>query len=305
MVYDISFQDVAQGNIQLFGAFFSAIKSFISELDLKGSIKLNGIDLEDYQVFINHIDEIQVDFVIIADKNDEKLLNRMRPKIEKIILEHKELFFGWSNVVEFKVLDQPLLELISSKRKLVDEKALQNNNGATISSDLIEKSHDHEEIKQNLIAERKILMERWKKIRNLNQKVEITKKLIEISDKLRDHNVWTEWKRKLNEVQKELSDLKIKMRYFLTQTKDNLTMAIRNLGNNSLKSGNYRDVYSNLYSFCSKLKRVSDAKTYYKYLNLTKILADKEDISDEEFSRKISEISAMSDTIEDYFLHPN
>ena len=141
MVYDISFQDVAKGNVQLFGAFFSAIKSFISELHLGGSMILKGIDLDDYQVFINRIDEIQVDFVIIADKDDEKLLNRMRPKIEKIILEHKELFFGWSNVTEFKVLDQPLLELISSKRKLVDEKSLQPSNGTTISPQLIEKSH--------------------------------------------------------------------------------------------------------------------------------------------------------------------
>lgn len=302
MVYDISFQDVAKGNVQLFGAFFSAIKSFISELHLGGSMLLKGIDLDDYQVFINRMDEIQADFVIIADKDDEKLLNKIRPKIERIILERKELFLGWSNVTEFKVLDQPLLELISSKRRLFDEKTYQQGNGKTIAPELIEKSHDHGEAKQNIIAERKILIERREKIRNLHQKLDITKKIIELSDKLRDHDAWAAWKAKQKDVEKEISDLKIKMNYYLTQTKDNLTIAINRLGNGSLKSGNYRDAYINLYSFCSKLKEVSDAKTHYKYLNLAKILAEKESVSDEEFSQKVSEISSMSDKIEDYFI---
>ena len=150
MVYDISFQDVAKGNIQLFAAFFSAIKTFISELRLGGSMQLKGIDLDEYQVYINKIDEIQIDFVIIADKGDDKLLKKVRPRIEKIILEHKELFFGWSDISEFRVLDQPLLELISSMKRLIDETSLQRNGEKTISPELIEQSHDDEQIRQNI-----------------------------------------------------------------------------------------------------------------------------------------------------------
>ena len=108
--------------MEMFGAFFSAIKSYISEILLEGSKELRTIELGDYIIFTSLIPATNSDLVIIADKEDYKLLKKIFPKLLKIILSHKELFIEWrADVNEFLILDKPLTDLIHSKKQLIRE----------------------------------------------------------------------------------------------------------------------------------------------------------------------------------------
>ena len=125
LLYDKNFQDVSDGKLEMFSAFFSALKSFISEMVLSGSKELKNIELGDYFVLITFIPETESDLVIIADKEDNKTINKLVPKLVRIILNYKELFINWDQRVKtFKILDKPLTELILSKKKLVEGTSL-------------------------------------------------------------------------------------------------------------------------------------------------------------------------------------
>ncbi len=69
----------------------------------------------------------------------------------------------------------------------------------------------------------------------------------------------------------------------------------------TLIEGDFKDVYSNLYSFSSKLKNFAPVEVYEKYHHLASKLINRKEISAEEFSLVIDEISNMDENIESYF----
>ena len=138
----------------MFSAFFSALKSFISEMVLSGSKELKNIELGDYFVLITNIAETESDLVIIADREDNKAINKLIPKIVKIILDYKELFINWDQSVKtFKILDKPLTDLILSKRKLVEGTSLVEKQDVVLKSIWSHKKDLSDEVKQSLEGE--------------------------------------------------------------------------------------------------------------------------------------------------------
>ena len=120
LIYDKSFQDISVGKIEMFSSFFSAIKAFISELVLEESLdrskELTSIELKDYTVLVTSLPKVKVDMVIIADKEDSKSVNKVIPKLIKLLNKYEQLFLSWDgNKDEFSILDHPLTE------KLKDE----------------------------------------------------------------------------------------------------------------------------------------------------------------------------------------
>ena len=176
LLYNKIFQDVSDGKVEMFGAFFSAIKSYISEIKLTRSKELKTIELGDYFIFTTLIPETKSDLVIIADKEDYKLIKKLFPKIIKIILNHKELFIEWrANVNEFLILDKPLTDLIYSKKKLVGETEssfLEDFGIKKLLKSLIsQKKEVSEKIEDNLVKEKDYLSTRLKRINNYFQKL--------------------------------------------------------------------------------------------------------------------------------------
>ena len=59
-MYDKSFQDVSSGKMELFSSFFSAVKTFISEIVLEGSKELKNIEMGDYTIVVSSIKDMKL-----------------------------------------------------------------------------------------------------------------------------------------------------------------------------------------------------------------------------------------------------
>lgn len=301
LLYDKNFQDVSDGKLEMFSAFFSALKSFISEMVLSGSKELKNIELGDYFVLITSIPETESDLVIIADKEDNKTINKLVPKLVRIILNYKELFINWDQRVKtFKILDKPLTELILSKKRLVEGTSLIEKQEVVLKSIWSHKKDLSAEEKQNLINEKEVLQKKLLKADDFKEKLALTEKLIQISSKLKDEEEFIQFQKEAKLIKDEIIDRKLKLQYYLERTKAALSNTLDNLGRKSLKDGDYKDTYLNLYSFSTKLKNLTDSDTYETYQMLAKALIDKDEISIDELSQVISKILAMKDDIDSY-----
>lgn len=301
LLYDKNFQDVSDGKLEMFSAFFSALKSFISEMVLSGSKELKNIELGEYFVLITSIPETESDLVIIADKEDNKTINKLVPKLVRIILNYKELFINWDQRVKtFKILDKPLTELILSKKRLVEGTSLIEKQEVVLKSIWSHKKDLSAETKQNLINEKEILQKKLLKADDFKEKLALTEKLIQISSKLKDEEGFIQFQKEAKLIKDEIIDRKLKLQYYLERTKAALSNTLDHLGRKSLKDGDYKDTYLNLYSFSTKLKNLTDSDTYETYQMLAKALINKDEISIDELSQVISKILAMKDDIDSY-----
>ncbi len=302
LMYDKNFQDISDGKMEMFSSFFAALKSFISGMVLSGSKELKTIELGDYVVVITYISETESDLVVIADKEDSKIINKIIPKLVKVILNHKELFIKWDHKREqFDIIDQPLTEVIFTKKKLVEGTSFLNNQSKILDHIWTHKGDLSAEAKQNTIKERDYLISRLIKLQNLKEKLALTEKLIDISEQLKDNDGFIKYQKEAKLIRDELKDRILKIDYYLKKTKESMNIAIYNLGNKPLKDGDYKDAYLSLYSFSSKLKNFTkDSKVWQEYQELAKSLLDKEEITHDKLSQTINKILSMKDEIDFY-----
>lgn len=302
LLFDKSFQDVSHGKMELFSSFFSALKTFIGEMVLDGSTELKNIELGDYSVLITSVNEIKADLVVIGDKEDYKSINKLIPKIIKILGKYPELFLEWKgNRNDFEILDQPITELVLSQKKLLGQKSLIERQEHILKSMWALKKDLSTQQINNLSLEKKNLMESLDKSTILPQKLALLEKLLEISENLKEEKDFIKFQKDLKLIKDEIRDTKIKLNYYLEKIKNTINQAINQLGNKPLDQGDYKDVYLNLYSFSNKLKNMSNDDNWQEYRDLAINIINKNEIPPEEISQTISAILKMSDNIEDYF----
>ena len=302
LLFDKSFQDVSHGKMELFSSFFSALKTFIGEMVLDGSTELKNIELGDYSVLITSVNEIKADLVVIGDKEDYKSINKLIPKIIKILGKYPELFLEWKgNRNDFEILDQPITELVLSQKKLLGQKSLIERQEHILKSMWALKKELSPQQINNLSLEKKNLMESLDKSTVLPQKLALLEKLLEISENLKEEKDFIKFQKDLKLIKDEIRDTKIKLNYYLEKIKNTINQAINQLGNKPLDQGDYKDVYLNLYSFSNKLKNMSNDDNWQEYRDLAINIINKNEIPPEEISQTISAILRMSDNIEDYF----
>ena len=302
LLFDKSFQDVSHGKMELFSSFFSALKTFIGEMVLDGSTELKNIELGDYSVLITSVNEIKADLVVIGDKEDYKSINKLIPKIIKILGKYPELFLEWKgNRNDFEILDQPITELVLSQKKLLGQKSLIERQEHILKSMWALKKELSPQQINNLSLEKKNLMESLDKSTVLPQKLALLEKLLEISENLKEEKDFIKFQKDLKLIKDEIRDTKIKLNYYLEKIKNTINQAINQLGNKPLDQGDYKDVYLNLYSFSNKLKNMSNDDNWQEYRDLAINIINKNEIPPEEISQTISAILKMSDNIEDYF----
>ena len=283
----------------MFSSFFSAIKTFISELVLEGSKELKNIELGDYSVLITSIPDIKVDLVVIADKEDTKIINKLIPKIIKLLLKYQNLFLSWDgDREEFSLLDHPLVDLISSNVKDV-RKTLLEKPESVLKSMWTHKKRLSEEAIQSITQERKVLLNRIQNTSNLIKKKEMVKQVLELSEKLRDEGGFLKYQKDLNSLKVEIKDAKFKSEYYLKNVKTSVNEALNALGTKPLREGDYKDTYMQVYSFSSKLKLLKD-DGWKEYRELANNLIKKDEIEDNVLSETLQKILKMSDNIEDY-----
>ncbi|MHA1336780.1 MAG: hypothetical protein ACTSPW_13730, partial [Promethearchaeota archaeon] len=299
LMYDKNFQDISKGKMELFSSFFSAIKSFISEMILEGSKELKNIGLGDYTILITSIPEIKADLVLIVDQEDVKIVNKLIPKIIKILLKHQQLFLEWDgNRDEFSILDQPLTELILSKKKLVEGTSILEKPGELLKTMWEYKGELPEQKRENLIKERDFLIRRLEKTTNLLRKLAIAEKILKLSEELKDDNGFLHYQKEVKQLKDEIKDTKLKLDYYLKSVKENINKAVERLGEKSIKEGDFKDVYLNLYSFSTKLKNITASKKWEEYREMAQKLIDKDSTSEHELSEIVSNILKMSDNID-------
>jgi hypothetical protein len=305
LIYDKSFQDISDGKMEMFSSFFSAIKTFASELVIDDSLDhskdLTNIELKDYTVIITSIPKTEVDMVIIADKEDIKAINKLIPKLIKLLNKYEQLFISWDgNRDEFTILDHPLTELIMSNIKVLRKSLLEHPDQMLKSIWAHKKQLSKEKI-ENLIQERDLLIYKIENTVNLPRKIAMSETVLGLSEKLKDELTFLKYQDEINRLKNELKDAQFKSGYYLEKTREALNEAITNLENKPLHLGDYKNTYLNLYSFSTKLKLINESG-WEIYRDLASKLIEKDTMDDHDLSELIQSLLKMSSKIEDYLI---
>ncbi len=301
-MFDKSFQRISHGKMELFSSFFSAIKSFIQEMLLEGSKDLKNIELGNYVVKITTISGLNVDLVLIIDQEDNKKVNKLIPKIIKVLLKHQEIFMDWNGQKDiFKILDHPISQLIVSEKSLIDEKTLTDNQMEVLKSIWEQKGALSPQKVEDLLEEKQFLEDRLNQTENLIRKQKIIENILDISNQLKDDNGYRQYQKRFQQVKREIDDTKFKIKYYLQRAKESLSESLKKIGQKPLIEGEYRDTYLNLYSFGSKIQKISSGNEYQKFKEMAKMLLEKDANQESELSQVIKDILKLKEEdIEDY-----
>lgn len=287
LLFNKNLQESKKDNVELFGGFLSALELFISNIHLSGSKDLKGIELGDKFVFITHIPQIKTDLVTIAEKEDDKIINKLFPIMTSIIMDYKELFAeNKYTLKQFKLFNQELNDLILSNKKVIDEKYTKK----IVDSIWDQKGEISLKLKEHLTEQKNSYSLSLNKIETLPEKLMITKKIVEILNEINDSEELHEYHQKEKHLIKEINDRKTRLSYYLNGAKE------------ALRNNEYNMAFSHLLSFSSKLKNFTKPHIQKKYQDLAKILLKKDEIDRIIFSQTISEILIMPDDIDEYLI---
>ena len=221
LIHDQNFQELNTGKIELFGSFFAAIKSFICELITDGSNKLKNIDLGEYSIVISSINRYDVDIVIITDKEDIKIVNKLLPKIIKLLTKYEDQFLSWEgDRNEFNILELPLTELVLANVKDV-RKTLLEKPDQILKSIWAQRKQLSGEARENLIQERDLLIYIIEKSPLLPRNLSMSEKVIQLSEQLHDEDTFLKYQNEVNRLKNEIKDAKFKLEFYLTNMKTN------------------------------------------------------------------------------------
>jgi len=303
LIYDKTFQETGAGNTEMFSSFISAMKTFVSEIVIDSSLdrsnELTNIELSDYIITITSLPMIKVDMVIIADKEDNKSVNKLIPKLIKFLNKYEQLFLSWDgDREEFDILDHPLTELVLANVKVV-RKSLLKQPDQILGLIWAHRKQLTGEMIDNLIQERDLLIYKIEKAVNLLRKAAMSKSVIDLSEKLKDEITYVKYQKELNRFKSEIKDAKFKLNYYLEKIKVSLNEAVENLGNSPIHSGDFKNSYLNLYSFSTKLKLINESD-WKIYRDMASRLIDKEALTEHELSEIIQNLLKMSSNIDDY-----
>ncbi len=288
LLYNKNFQ--SDEKVEMFSSFFSALQMFVSELTESSSESLSTIELGEYLVIISRILELKSDLVIIIDKKDMKEAQKIIPKVISIIKSHEDLFINWDHEPEkFEMFDLKIIRLILSNKKLVSDSTLTTNQSSILKSIWEQKGSLSDKLREDLLKEREELDLAYQHEVNYPDKYNISKKLIEISEKLHDDEKFIEYQTESKSLKDEIKDRRLRLQYYLDKL------------NESLAYSKFAETYSYLYSFCIKLQNFAEPDIIEKYKILAKILLNRSKIPKEEFKQVVKDISMIEDEVNTFF----
>ena len=305
LLYEKDLQVDIDSKMDLFGSFFSALKTFVSGLTDEGVEELKTIGLGALIASIIRIREVNIDLVIIAEEEDKKEIQKMKSKFQATILNYKELFLvNAVKIEDFEKFDKEINEIVLTHRKIIDTNVIVEKQKQFLKSVWDQRGKISDRLrkeKKELEDERTIIVNKLLKENNVVKKFSLIKQILEISDKLEDEKFFLEYQKKVKSIATKINDQKIRLKHYLNQVKKSLKASLNTLGDRELIKGDFKEVYSNLSSFSSKLKNFSSPEIYEKYYNLANKLIYRKDTSPaEEFSLLIDGIANMDDNIESY-----
>ena len=304
LLYEKEFQADIDSNMDLFGSFFAALKTFISKMANEDSEELNTIGLGVLIASIIRIREVNIDLVIIAEEEDKKEIQKLSSKLKAIILNYKELFSVDAVESEnFEKFDKEINDIVLSHRKILDPNILIEKQIEFLKSVWDQRGKISDQLREErkeLEDERSIVVNKLLKENNMLKKYSLIKLILEISDKLEDEQFFLDYQKKAKIIANEINDQKIRLKYYLNKVRESLKVSSYTLGERTQIKGDFKEVYANLYSFSSKLRNFASEEVYEKYYHLASKLIYRKGISAEEFSLVIEEIRNMDEYIESY-----
>jgi hypothetical protein len=287
--------------MDLFGSFYSALKTFISGVLSDKKTELETVGLGEVNAYISQIPELSIDLILIADKEDSKIISKLNPKITNLILQYKDLFEkNQINRDLFENFNKDINEIILSQKGILNPNLIIEKRGDILKSIWDQKGVISTKIKNEidkLRIERDDLIKNFEDENILVKKLEKCQGIINICEDILDTNTLVEYQKSAKILINEIEDRKAKLQYYLNQAKEALNLI---LARGSIIHGRYKEVYSYLYSFSSKLKNLVDPEIYHKYYELAKKFIDADKFSHEELSMMINEVLEMDSNIDNY-----
>jgi len=302
LVWDRNFDPTNTQQLEMFSSFFSAIKTFIKEMILKGSSgdDLKNIEMGKHLIMIFSIKDLGLDLVFIADSNDERNVQKVASRIAEILKTYKFLFnesFD-GEISRYRALSQPIMEILSKQKGLIDQ-----------TKSLLE---DHELIIRRLFAKRGKLdpseelalrsqHDRLQKelptTRNLFIKHRILDQLLQIEQRIADSEKFLTTSRNERMLTIEIEDLHYKLNFWLKESKEALHKALESIANTqkSAQEADYKHVFRNLMDFAENVKKIADDQVAVRFRVLARYFIDKDRIPPEVLVKSISEIINLKD----------
>ena len=283
-------QELDDDNLDMFNRFLTALKDFTTEIvaDGDGSNELKSVNLGDFSVKSTHISDFNLDIILVVDKEDKKINNKLLPPIIEIIRDHKEIFHETEHSSElFKSFDEQINNLLLSRTNIIDESIVKSNI-SVFKSVWAQKGAISTKLRDDLIKQKENIIKPLEKEDNYPNKLLLLKKLMNILEKLNEKDDFIKTQIEAKLLSEEIRVRKIKLKYYLDLTKD------------ALKYKEYNKAYSNLYSFSSKLKNMAKPQVQEKYHMIATILAKKDNVPKIELSQAVSEILISPNNIDEY-----
>jgi len=245
-----------------------------SGMGSEGIEDLKTIGLGALIASIFRILEVNIDLVIIAEADDKKEIQKLSSKLKSIIFNHKELFLV--NAVkseDFENFDKEINDIVLSHRKILDPSVLIEKQKDFLKSVWDQRGKISEQLREerkDIENERTIIVNKLLKENNVLIKLSLCKLILKLSDKLEDEQFFLEYQKKAKIIANEINDQKTRLNYYLNRAKGSLKVTLGTFGEKRLIEGDFKEVYSNLYSFSSKLKNFASVEVYEKYYHLAR-----------------------------------
>ncbi|MFX1497298.1 MAG: hypothetical protein ACFFBH_07215 [Promethearchaeota archaeon] len=305
LLYEKDFQVKSDKTMELFGSFFNALKNFITGIIPKEVQELRTIGLGEINGYVAKVPELLIDLVIIADKEDNKIVEKLSSELVKIIVDFKALFER--NPIDHRLyenFDENINKLILSHKKIIDPMLLIEKQGDILSSIWTQKGELSEKLREKtdeIKKKREAAINNLELESNIINKLKICQEIIKISEDVKDREILVDYQKRLKILKDEVYDNILRLKYYLSKAKESLQSALDCLFGKSILYGQYKEVYSSLYSFSSKLKNYANPETQKRYYNLAKKFIDANKVSQEELAEIIHEVLNMDEKIESYF----
>lgn len=285
---------IKEKKVELFSSFFSAIQAFVNDLVSDTSTNgLKNIEMGNYIINNNPVPEIDIDIVIIADKEDEKELELIAPKIGRVLCNHSELFEDWDGKVQrLRVLDTEIIEVLLSDSSLLTQDLISEENKKAL-----EQTRNI-----NYIDEYNFLENRYNKTKHLLKKLNILNQMDLIAQKINDQDRLNLIKKQRIQVKSDIKKTKQQITYYLKRAKECISgnFQKRQVSDDSIFDLSYRDAYINLYSFSKKLKLLGNIELAKEYYIISKYLIDKPDKIKPRFRFILEQILELPDSPDAY-----
>lgn len=278
MLYKKSFEIGFGEKSELFSSFFSAIQSFVKSMILKDTKDkgLESLDLGKYLVNVTDLPDLNLNIVLISDREDRKPIKKFLPKLITIVRSHKELYDNWDgNLTRFDVLDLELIQLLQSNKKLSGQDKESEDKTDLMDTILDQLPELEKEQQEKYLKEKQYLEDLIKKEKNFTRKLEIIASIQEVCQKLKDRKSMEDTIKKKKKIIHDMKIMIEKLLYYIKQTKSSINDAVERQTFVPLPQIDFKDAYIHLYSFSSNLKQFGQLEQAEKYREMAMDLIKK------------------------------